>query len=117
MIYDKHIFVCTNYREKESKCSCGTKDSDQIRFKFVQLLKENNLNDQIRSNKSGCFNLCEFGPVVVIYPKGIWYVNVRISDVEEIFKKSILKDEIIKHLLPKENILHQIKEIRNVKKN
>ena len=117
MIYDKHIFVCTNYRGNESRCGCGNNASDQIRFKFVELLKKNNLNNKIRSNKSGCVNLCEYGPVIVIYPQGIWYVNVKINDVEEIFKKSILKDEIITHLLPKKDILDQIKKIRYTKRN
>ena len=117
MIYVKHIFICTNYRENESRCSCGNNASDQIRLKFVELLKKNKLNDNIRSNKSGCMNLCEYGPVIVIYPKGIWYVNVKINDVEEIFQKSILKDEVIKHLLPKKDILDKIKKIRYTKKN
>ena len=117
MIYDKHIFVCTNYRENESRCSCGNNASDQIRLKFVELIKQNKLSNKIRSNKSGCMNLCEYGPVIVIYPQAIWYVNVKINDVEEIFQKSILKDEVIKHLLPKKDILDKIKKIRYTKRN
>ena len=42
MIYEKHIFICTNYRENESRCSCGNNASDQIRLKFVELIKQNN---------------------------------------------------------------------------
>ena len=44
-------------------------------------------------------------------------MNVKINDVEEIFQKTILKDEIIKHLLPKKDILDEIKKIRYTKRN
>ena len=54
--------------------------------------------DDIRINKSGCLDLCELGPAMVIYPNKIWYKNVSIDDCEEIFNKTILKDEIIDRL-------------------
>jgi len=114
MIYKKHIFVCTNLRDKQkNRECCSAKNSDLIRLELVKLIKKNKLNTTIRSNKSGCLNLCEFGPVLVIYPIGIWYIKVEIKDVKEIFEKSILNNNIIDRLIPKSNILREVNRLRS----
>ena len=93
---DKHVFVCINCRDSSRK-SCGDQGL-AIRTKLVALLSKSVQKDNIRINKSGCLDLCESGPAMVIYPNKIWYKNVSINDCEEIFTKSILKDEIIDRL-------------------
>ena len=93
---NKHVFVCTNCRESSRK-SCGDQGL-AIRNKLKNLLLSSGQRDDIRINKSGCLDLCELGPAMVIYPNKIWYKNVSIDDCEEIFNKTILKDEIIDRL-------------------
>ena len=95
-IPDKHVFVCINCRDLSRK-SCGSHGL-AIRTKLVALLSSSDQKDNIRINKSGCLDLCESGPAMVIYPNKIWYKNVSIDDCEEIFTKTILKDEIIDRL-------------------
>ena len=92
----KHIFVCINCRNSSRK-SCGDQGL-AINTKFKQLLSLSAQKDNIRINKSGCLDLCELGPAMVVYPNKIWYKNVSIDDCEEIFAKTILKDEIIDRL-------------------
>ena len=96
-IPDKHIFVCINCRNS-SKKSCG-EEGLAIRSRLVALLKRSDQSGNIRINKSGCLDLCEEGPSMVIYPKKIWYIGVSKNDCTEIFEKSILKDEKIKRLI------------------
>ena len=100
MKYEKHIFVCINERDDHLKKSCGISGLE-IRNKFVEELRKKKLNNQVRANKSGCLSTCLFGPVVVIYPQGIWYKNVNLDDVLEIINKSIIDNKIIKRLLLK----------------
>ncbi len=38
----------------------------------------------IRVNSAGCLDRCEFGPVLVIYPEGVWYRAETREDVDEI---------------------------------
>jgi (2Fe-2S) ferredoxin len=96
--YEKHIFVCTNQRDtKNPKGSCASKETD-LRFEFVKELRRNGLHNKVRANKTGCLDLCARGPVVVIYPNGIWYENVTKSDVKIIIEKSIKKNSIIDRL-------------------
>ena len=95
-IPDKHVFVCTNCR-KSSKKSCGD-EGLIIRSKLVEILKTSNTDKNIRINKSGCLNLCEDGPVMVIYPEKIWYKNVSLEDCQEIFNKSIFENNVVERL-------------------
>lgn len=100
MKYKKHIFICINERENHLKKSCSLSGLN-IRNKFVEELRKRNLSTQVRANKSGCLGGCSFGPVIVIYPQGIWYKNVNLDDVLEIIDKSIIDNKIIKRLLLK----------------
>tara|TARA_B100000029_G_C17115614_1_gene793124 strand:+ start:360 stop:662 length:303 start_codon:yes stop_codon:yes gene_type:complete len=100
MNYKKHIFICINQRKSNLKESCGLLGL-KIRNKFVEELKNKNLNIQVRANKSGCLGACSSGPVIVIYPQGIWYKNVKLDDVLEIINKSIINNKVIERLLLK----------------
>ena len=83
-LYEKHIFICVNERvgrnERESCAKCG---GMEIRMRFVKLINKHGLKGVVRANKSGCLDVCELGPVVVIYPDGAWYTNVQLHDVDE----------------------------------
>ena len=66
--YKKHIFICINKRESSlNKKSCSDAVF-QIRNKFVEELRKNNLTHEVRANKSGCLGGCSFGPVIVNLP-------------------------------------------------
>ncbi|MEK9943239.1 MAG: (2Fe-2S) ferredoxin domain-containing protein, partial [Gammaproteobacteria bacterium] len=41
---------------------------------------------RIRINKSGCLDRCELGPVMVIYPEGVWYHYQTKDDIDEILE-------------------------------
>ena len=106
-IPQKHVFVCINCRESGRK-SCGDVGL-KIRTELVRIASKNKSDTPIRINKSGCLDVCESGPALVIYPEGIWYKNVDISDCDEIYTKSIQKNEIIGRLLLKDDDLKSSK--------
>ena len=43
------------------------------RKELVKMINDNGLKGKVRANKSGCLDVCEHGPAVVIYPEGHWY--------------------------------------------
>ena len=88
-IYKKHIFICINQREPNHLKKCCGSSGLELRNIFIKKLIKYNLQGKVRANKSGCLDGCAFGPMVVIYPDGIWYHNVQISDVDEIVNKTI----------------------------
>ncbi|MGI5858065.1 MAG: NADH-ubiquinone oxidoreductase-F iron-sulfur binding region domain-containing protein [Tepidanaerobacteraceae bacterium] len=48
---------------------------------------------------TGCHGFCEIGPLIKFLPLDFFYCNVKVSDVEEIYQKTIKNGEIIERLL------------------
>jgi NADP-reducing hydrogenase subunit HndC len=70
-------------------------------------LKEQGLDKEVRVIKTGCFGLCALGPIMVVYPEGVFYSMVKVEDVGEIVSEHILKGRIVKRLLCKETMVDE----------
>ena len=115
--YQKHIFICTNDRGPDHpRGDCANCGGNEIRMRFVQLINQHGLRGKVRANKSGCLDVCEIGPAVVIYPQNIWYTGISIENVDEIFEKSILKNEVINHLVSSKKDWMLLDDLRKKKK-
>ena len=99
MVYDIHIFVCTNQRTGTEKLSCGEAHGLDLVAEFKKQLKDLKVNLKTRANKSGCLGICDFGPTVAIYPEGTFYVGVKKEDVKEIIESHILQSKKVVVLL------------------
>jgi (2Fe-2S) ferredoxin len=102
MIFDIHIFICTNQRSGSEKLSCGEAHGLALVTEFKKQLKNSNLNLKTRVNKSGCLGICNFGPTIAIYPEGIFYVGVNTEDVKEIIESHIINKKPVERLLLKQ---------------
>ena len=67
-------------------------------------LEKNNLQDEIKVIKTGCFGLCALGPIMVVYPEGAFYSRVKVENIPEIVSEHLLKGRIVKHLLYDETV-------------
>jgi (2Fe-2S) ferredoxin len=106
MKFDKHIFICTNQRAASAtRQSCGEGHGMEIVEAFKKNLKERNLPIKVRAQRAGCLDVCDFGQTVVVYPEGIFYVGVELSDVDEIIREHIIGNVPVKRL-----ILDKLKE-------
>ena len=98
MRFKKHIFICTNQRGPGEKNSCGLDCGLALVKEFKRVLKEKNLNGEIRAQRAGCLDACEFGPSLVIYPEGVFYGAVQLIDVNEIIQEHLINDRIVERL-------------------
>jgi (2Fe-2S) ferredoxin len=90
MLFKHHIFCCTNKREPGHKRGCcAEKNADDLRAYMKERVKELGIK-KTRVNNAGCLDRCELGPVMVIYPEGIWYSPKTKADVDEIIKEHLL---------------------------
>ncbi len=71
---DHHIFVCASFRGTEAKGKCIRKESLQLIPYVQEQLVDRGINGMVSS--TGCLNLCEEGPVMVVYPQAYWYRGV-----------------------------------------
>jgi (2Fe-2S) ferredoxin len=75
--------MCINNRQGES-VSCGYSGSEEMVEELKKIAKERNLKGKLRVAKSGCLDLCAFGPNLMIWPEGIWYMKVTKEDIPQI---------------------------------
>jgi len=79
--YRRMIFVCTNAEVKEGRPVCGLRGSVEICDALKQEVKARGLKGKVRALKSGCMDLCEKGPNVMVFPDGALHSGVSLSDV------------------------------------
>lgn len=91
-MYRSHILVCAG-----TNCHAGK--SEKLIEYFENKLVENKLEDEVKVVKTGCFGLCAFGPVVVVYPEGVFYQMVDEAGAVKILEEHIIKGRIVTELL------------------
>lgn len=98
--YQRHVFVCTNDRgPDDARGSCGRCGGTAIRDRLKDALKERGLGKMIRTNAAGCLDLCAEGPVMVVYPEGVWYAKVRPDDLAEIIESHLVNGRPVERLV------------------
>lgn len=94
-----HIFVCTSSRVNgEPKGFCNSKSAVEIVANFMEEIRDRDLGAEVFVSNTGCFTLCEKGPIVVVYPDNVWYGSVTPEDVEEIMDEHIEGGKVVKRL-------------------
>ena len=101
MVFDIHIFVCTNQRTGNERLSCGENHGMELVAEFKKQINDLKVGLKIRAQKAGCLGICDFGPTVAIYPEGIFYVGVKKEDVSEIIQSHIINKKPVDRLLLK----------------
>ncbi|TAH24840.1 MAG: (2Fe-2S) ferredoxin domain-containing protein [Cytophagales bacterium] len=95
--FKKHIFICINKRTNGNK-SCGEAHGMALVDAFKTLINSKKINAEVRAQKAGCLDVCEFGPSIVVYPEGIFYKQIGIEDVQEIFESHICNNQPVERL-------------------
>lgn len=91
-MYRSHVLVCGG-------TGCTSSHSAEIIAEFEKEIAEKGLADEIKVIRTGCFGLCALGPIVVVYPEGAFYSQIKVEDVPEIVDEHLIKGRIVKYLL------------------
>ncbi len=62
-------------------------------------LEKQGLTDKVHVRKTGCHGFCEKGPILVLYPEGICYLQVKAEDVPEIISETLIGKKIVERLV------------------
>lgn len=89
---------------------CASSGSLKIAEAIDEQIRVNNLGEQVKVIKTGCFGMCAEGPIVMICPEHVMYTKVAEEDVREIFNEHILGGKIVKRLLASENEHEEIQD-------
>jgi len=78
---------------------CVASGADEVIAAFKSEIKAQGLQADVDTKGTGCPGFCERGPVVVIYPAEICYLQVKAEDVRQIVEQTIKENKIIERLL------------------
>lgn len=78
----RHILIC------EGK-ECTSDGSDKTARSIRQELRRHDLDDEVLCSRMSCTGLCGDGPIVAVYPDGVWYADVSAKTGEKIVKEHI----------------------------
>jgi NADH:ubiquinone oxidoreductase subunit F (NADH-binding)/(2Fe-2S) ferredoxin/Pyruvate/2-oxoacid:ferredoxin oxidoreductase delta subunit len=89
---DAGISVCAG-------AGCMASGAGEVISAFEAEIKKNGFKTKVNTKGTGCPGFCEQGPVVVIYPEEICYLQVKPEDVSEIVSETIKEKRVVERLL------------------
>ncbi|MFO1380720.1 MAG: (2Fe-2S) ferredoxin domain-containing protein [Chitinivorax sp.] len=97
--FKHHVFFCTNQRAEGETCcnnrgATGMQTYAKDRIAALGLKGKGNC----RINKAGCLDRCDAGPVLVVYPEGVWYTYIDQADIDEIIDEHLVNGRIVERL-------------------
>jgi len=87
-----HVLVCGG-------TGCLASKAAKIEEEFVAEIGKHGLESTTEIIKTGCFGLCEAGPIVIIYPDGAFYSHITVEDVPKIVEEHLVNNKIVKELI------------------
>jgi (2Fe-2S) ferredoxin len=97
--FKHHVFFCCNQRS-DGRASCEDHGASGLRDYCKQKVKKAAITGigRARVNQAGCLDRCEQGPVMVVYPEGVWYRYGSEADVDEIVAEHLLNGRPVTRL-------------------
>jgi NADP-reducing hydrogenase subunit HndC len=100
IIYRSHVLICTG-------TGCVSSGAGKLKEKLTAELEERGLQKEIKVVDTGCHGFCEKGPIVIVYPEGVFYCQVTEDDINDIVEEHLLKGRIVERLLYKEPLTEE----------
>ncbi len=94
-VYRSHVLVCTG-------TGCTSAGAQELKLELEDQVAEKELQDEIKIIETGCHGFCERGPILIVYPEGVFYCELGTEDIEEIVEEHLLKGRIVEKLLYRE---------------
>lgn len=82
-----------------SGTGCHSLDNQRIISAFKEEIGKQVLGAGVDIKETGCHGLCEKGPIVVIYPEAICYVEITPKDVPEIVSQTVVEKKVVERLV------------------
>ena len=95
-LYRAHVLVCGG-------TGCVSSGSEGVLTALKERIAAKKLDNEVMVVPTGCHGMCEMGPIVVVYPEGVFYCRVTPEDAQEIVEEHLFKGRRVERLLYKES--------------
>ncbi|SCZ77132.1 NADH-quinone oxidoreductase subunit NuoF [Acidaminobacter hydrogenoformans] len=103
-LFRSHVLICGG-------TGCTSSSSDKIEDRFRELVAEQGLDQEVMVVRTGCFGLCEEGPICIVHPEGSFYSRVKIEDVDTIVSEHLMKGRVVESLLYRDKLAPPEKQL------
>jgi NADP-reducing hydrogenase subunit HndC len=95
-----------------SGSACHASGSEEVAASIEEEIKKQGLSAKVDFRKTGCHGFCERGPIIVIHPEEICYLQIQPKDVPEIVSQTLKEKKVVERLLytdpsTNEKIVHE----------
>ena len=87
--YKKHVLMCGG-------TGCTSSGSMKIADELESQLKAKGIDNEIFVVRTGCFGLCERGPIMIVYPEGAFYTHVEMKMISRIVDEHLIGGKPVK---------------------
>ena len=102
-MFRSHVLICGG-------TGCTSSNSIKIQEAMNNEIVAAGLENEVKVVLTGCFGLCALGPIMIVYPEGTFYSNVKPEDAKEIVQEHLLKgrpvDRLVYHETKSEDMTH-----------
>ena len=95
--YERHVLVCGG-------TGCTSSGSPKLIAKLEEEIAAKGLTEKVQIVKTGCFGLCERGPILIVYPEGSFYSRVELDEVTRIVDEHLIGGNPVKEFLYEETV-------------
>ncbi len=81
-----HVYACQQEKPGNAPC-CSARGSAQVLDALRKEIAAQGLMGEVQITTCGSLGMCERGPNMIVYPEGVWYSSVQVSDVPEIVRE------------------------------
>jgi (2Fe-2S) ferredoxin len=98
-LYKYHAFACFTQRPpNHPRGSCGALGAQPLWDRMGKLLETQQLA-HVGFTAAGCLGFCNTGPLMVVYPEGIWYRPTKPEDIDEIVESHFKNGKRVDRLI------------------
>ncbi len=98
-----HVYACQQEKPGNAPC-CSARGSAAVLDALRKELAAQRLMGEVQITTCGSIGMCERGPNLIVYPEGVWYSGVQVTDVPEIVREHFKKGKVVERLANRDAI-------------
>jgi (2Fe-2S) ferredoxin len=99
VLFRYHAFCCFQQRPPQHpKGSCGGAGGGPLWERLGSVIQAKQLS-RVTMTATGCLGFCNAGPLMVVYPEGVWYQPREAADIDEIVQSHFIEGRPVARLI------------------